>query len=65
MVSKKQLHEARSILTRISAALPERRIPPLSGANLDVDYAKARRLYAQHEQALFDVINELIARGTS
>jgi hypothetical protein len=32
-----------------------------SGAN-DIDHTKAGRLYAQHEQALFDLLNELIAR---
>lgn len=60
MVSKEQLLEARNILTRISAALPERRIPPLSGSSLEWDYQEAGRRYDQHEQALFDVINLLI-----
>ena len=63
MVSKEQLHEVRRVLTEISSKLPERRIPPLSGANLDVDYAKAGRLYAQHEEALFDLLNELLTRA--
>jgi hypothetical protein len=37
MGAKEQLLEARNILTRISALPPERRIPPLSGANLSAD----------------------------
>jgi len=63
MVSKEQLHEARRVLTEISSKLPERRIPPLSGANLGRDYEEAGRVFAQHEGLLFDLINRLFTEG--
>jgi SPW repeat len=64
--SIEQLQEARRVLIRISSKLPERRIPPLSGVNLERDYEAAGRAYAQHEEALFALLNELIsARKTA
>ena len=60
MVDRERLIEARSILTRISRELPERRIPPMSGGNHAADYEQAGRVYARHEQTLFDVFNDLI-----
>lgn len=46
-------------LTTISRALPERRPQRVRDAVAEADYLEAGKLYALHEQAIYDAINAI------
>lgn len=54
-----QWAELLKALTTISRALPQRRPQPVPANIEERDYAEAGKLYALHEQAIFDAINSI------
>ncbi len=56
---KETLSALAKVLTIISRALPERHHHPVHPLVAAREYAEAGKLYAQHEQAIFDALNLL------
>jgi hypothetical protein len=54
-----QWSELLKALAAISRALPQRRPQPVSAAVAEADYLEAGKLYALHEQAIYDAINAI------
>lgn len=54
-----QWSELLKALATISRALPQRRARPVRDAVAEADYLEAGKLYALHEQAIFDAINAI------
>lgn len=57
--NSEQWSELLKALTTISRALPQRRPQPVSATVAEMDYIEAGKLYALHEQAIFDAINSI------
>lgn len=54
-----QWRELLKALATISRALPQQRPQPVRDAVAEADYLEAGKLYALHEQAIYDAINAL------
>jgi hypothetical protein len=54
-----QWSELLKALATISRALPQRRPLPVHDAVAEADYLEAGKLYALHEQAIYDAINAI------
>lgn len=56
---REQWSELLKALTEISRALPQRRPQPVTDKIAEADYIEAGKLYALHEEAIFDAINSI------
>jgi hypothetical protein len=54
-----QWSELLKVLAAISRALPQRRLLLTGDAVTEADYLEAGKLYAFHEQAIYDAINAI------